>query len=54
MGLLLNRGDSQSALEWSGRAIRLFRSLALRDPRNLDIARTQLWDAPSRMKSRDV
>ena len=32
---LLLRGDSQSALEWSGRAIQLFRSLAHRDPRNL-------------------
>jgi tetratricopeptide (TPR) repeat protein len=43
--VLLHRGDGQSALEWSGRVIRLFRSLARRDPRNLDIARTQLWHA---------
>ena len=43
--VLLLRGDGQSALEWTGRAIRLFRSLAHRDPRNLDVGRTQLWHA---------
>ena len=39
---LLLQGDNQSALEWSGRAIVLYRSLANRDPRNLHTSRTWL------------
>ena len=42
---LLLRGDHDSALEWAGRAIQLFRSLERRDPRNLNEGRTQLWQA---------
>jgi hypothetical protein len=36
------RGDCQSAIEWVGRAIQLERSLALRDPPNLDVSRRRL------------
>jgi serine/threonine-protein kinase len=37
--------DSQSAVEWWGRAIQLFRSIARRDAHNISTGRTQLWNA---------
>ncbi|HKI20933.1 MAG TPA: hypothetical protein VKA15_23780, partial [Isosphaeraceae bacterium] len=40
--LLISGGHGESALEWSGPAIRLFRSLASRDSRNLE-NREMLW-----------
>jgi tetratricopeptide (TPR) repeat protein len=42
---LLLRGDHDSSLEWAGRVIRLSRSLARRDPRNLNAGRKRLWQA---------
>ena len=39
------RGDSQSAAEWSGREIELYRSLARRDPRNRYVGLRELWCA---------
>jgi len=42
--LLRSQGHGESALEWSGPAIRLFRSLASRDSRNLDNRET-LWES---------
>jgi eukaryotic-like serine/threonine-protein kinase len=41
---LRSGGNGESALEWSGPAIRLFRSLASRDSRNLDNRET-LWES---------
>jgi serine/threonine-protein kinase len=40
---LLLRGDVQSGLDWSGRTIQLYRTLARRDPRNISEGRTLLW-----------
>jgi eukaryotic-like serine/threonine-protein kinase len=40
---LLLEGNFQSGLEWAGRTIPLFRSLARRDPRNYRASRTNLW-----------
>ncbi len=43
--ILVLRGDARSALEWAGRRIHLFRSLARGDPRNRRIGRIELWGA---------
>ena len=40
--VLSNRGDDQSALEWSGRAIQALRSVARHDPGNLRVSRRDL------------
>jgi hypothetical protein len=40
---LLLRGDFESALKWSGRAITILRSLVTRDPRDVN-GRKQLWN----------
>jgi eukaryotic-like serine/threonine-protein kinase len=42
MDALLVRGDLRSALEWAGRAIPQKRTVARRDPGNLNVNRTQL------------
>jgi serine/threonine-protein kinase len=42
---LSDRGDAQSAVEWSGRWIQMLRLLARRDPRNLWIGRRRIADA---------
>jgi tRNA A-37 threonylcarbamoyl transferase component Bud32 len=43
--VLLVRGENEAALEWSGRAIAVYRSLARRDPVNVSASRSKLWQS---------